>query len=320
MNRRDFLASMAVPLAAQAAVTPTARPQQRGVTASAPTARFKVGVTRGVLGPDKSTEQFCREAAELGVTGVDFILPDEFPILRKYGLTCSMYRPIWDGPEPGRGRGGAPPAPVPSGGRGPAGPPGWNAAGMKEAMTVYLPKILEAIDIAAANKFPNVILFAGARSATLTSEQGMDNTVAFCNAVKAHAEDRGITICMELLNSKGIQAVPMSLFDHTAWGVEVIKRVNSPRVKILYDFFHAQIMEGYLAQTVRDNIQHIAHIHTGGVPGRHELDETQEINYGFLAKVIADLKFTGFVTHEWSPAPGSDAIPTFRKVLQIMNV
>jgi hydroxypyruvate isomerase len=250
---------------------------------------------------------------------VDFILPDEFPILKKYGLICSMYRPIWDGPAPG-GRGGAPPAPIPSAGRGPAGPPGWNAMGMKEAMTVYLPKIHEAIDVAAANDLPNVIVLAGARSATLTSEQGLDNTVAFCNAAKAHAEDRGVTLCMELLNSKGLQGPPMSLFDHTAWGVEVVKRVNSPRVKILYDLFHAQLMEGDLAQTLRDNIQHIAHIHTGGVPGRHEPDETQEVNYRFLATVIADLKFSGFVTHEWTPAPGSDPLPTFRKVLQIMNV
>jgi hydroxypyruvate isomerase len=314
MNRRAFLTSLAVPLAAQPALA--GAPAQRR---AAPTGRLKHGVTRGSLGPGKSTEQFCREAADLGVKGVDFILPDEFPILKKYGLVCSMYRPIWDGPEPGR-RGAAPPAPVPSGGRGPAGPPGWNAAGMTEAMTVYLPKIHEAIDVAAANGLPNVILVAGARSATLTSEQGLDNTVAFCNAAKAHAEDRGVTLCMELLNSKGIQAPLMSLFDRTAWGVEVVRRVNSPRVKILYDLFHAQLMEGDLAQTLRDNIQHIAHIHTGGVPGRHEPDETQEVNYRFLARVIADLNFTGFVTHEWTPAPGSDPIPTFRKVLQIMDV
>jgi hydroxypyruvate isomerase len=191
---------------------------------------------------------------------------------------------------------------------------------MKEAMTVYLPRIREAIDVAAANGLPNVIFLAGARSATLTSEQGLENTVAFCNAVKAQAEDRGVTLCMELLNSKGIQAPLMSLFDRMSWGVEVVRRVNSPRVKILYDLFHAQLMEGDLAQTLRGNIQHIAHIHTGGVPGRHEPDETQEVNYRFLARVIADLHFTGFVTHEWTPAAGSDPIPTFGKVLDIMHV
>jgi len=305
MNRRDFLASVAAPMAAQ----PLLAVAQRPATADAVPGRLKHGVTRASLGPNKSTEQFCREAADLGVKGVDFILPNEFPILKKYGLICSMYRPNWDGP-----------APVPNPGRGPAGPPGWNAMGMKEAMTVYLPKIHEAIDIAAANNLPNVIVLAGARSATLTSEQGLDNTVAFCNGAKAHAEDRGVTLCMELLNSKGIQGPPMSLFDHTSWGVEVVKRVDSPRMKILYDLFHAQLMEGNLAQTLRDNINHVAHIHTGGVPGRHEPDETQEVNYHFIAQVLADVNYTGFVTHEWTPAPGVDPIATFRKVLQIMNV
>jgi hydroxypyruvate isomerase len=315
MNRRDFLASMGVAstfrLKADATPASVASGFSRKSAAQTPrpsTGRLKHGAVRGSLGPGKPTDQFCREIAELGVAGIDFILPDEFPILRKYGLVCSMYRPVWDT------------GPVPSGGRGSAGPPGWNAAGMKEAMTVYLPKMREAIDIAAANKYPNVIFVAGARSATLTYEQGLDNTVAFCNALKAHAEDRGVTLCMELLNSKGIQAPMMSLFDRMSWGVEVVKRVNSPRVKILYDLFHAQLMEGDLAQTMRDNMPHIAHIHTGGVPGRHEVDETQEVNYAFLAKVIADLNFTGFVTHEWTPSPGADPIATFRKVLRIMNV
>ena len=315
MHRRDFLTSITVPLAATPALAGVAAAQARAGGAAPGTGRLKHGMTRGSLGPNKSTEQFCREAAELGVKGVDFILPNEFPILKKYGLTCSMYRPVWDAPEPGK-----PPVPIPSGGRGAAGPPGWNAMGMKEAMSVYLPKVLEAIDVAAVNGFPNVLILAGARSAALSSEQGLDNAVAFCDAAKGRAEDRGVTLCMELLNSKGIQGPLMSLFDHTAWGVEMVRRVNSPRVKILYDLFHAQLMEGDLAQTLRANIQHIAHIHTGGVPGRHEPDETQEVNYRFIAQVIADLKFTGFVTHEWTPSPGVDPNATFRKILRIMDV
>jgi hydroxypyruvate isomerase len=138
--------------------------------------------------------------------------------------------------------------------------------------------------------------------------------------VKAHAEDKGVTLCMEILNSKGLAAPPMSIFDHMAWGVDVIKRVNSPRVKILYDVFHAQLMEGDIVQTIRDNIQYIAHFHTGGVPGRHELDDTQELNYHFIAEAIADLNYTGFVTHECSPAPGNDPIASLSKAIQIMNV
>ena len=230
----------------------------------------------------------------------------DFPLLRKYGLTGSMYRVSYGGGI--------------SGGRPPDGPPGWEAIGMKEAMGGYLTALHEGIDVAAANGFPNIILMAGARSASLSYEQGADNAVAFCNAVKTHAEDKGVTLCIEYLNSKGLQSPVNSMFDRMSWGVDVVKRVGSPRVKILYDIYHAQIMEGYIVQTLRDNIQHIGHIHTGGVPGRHELDETQELNYRFIAQTIAELKFTGFVTHEWSPTMGNDPVASMRKVLAIMAV
>ena len=111
--------------------------------------------------------------------------------------------------------------------------------------------------------------------------------------MKAHAEDKGVTICMEYLNSKVNHKDYM--FDHIAWGVDVMKRVNSPRVKILYDIYHAQIMDGDIVRNIRDHFQWIGHFHTGGNPGRNEIDETQELNYRFIAQAIADLKFTGYV-------------------------
>jgi hydroxypyruvate isomerase len=260
-----------------------------------------------VFGPNRPLEECFRLGAELGIKGFDFIAnPVDFPLLRKYGLTGSMYRVSYGGGI--------------SGGRPPDGPPGWEAIGMKEAMGGYLTALHEGIDVAAANGFPNIIMMAGARSASLSYEQGADNAVAFCNAVKSHAEEKSVTLCIEYLNSKGLQSPVNSMFDRMAWGVDVVKRVASPRVKILYDIYHAQIMEGYIVQTLRDNIQYVGHIHTGGVPGRHELDETQELNYRFIAQTIADLKFTGFVTHEWSPAPGNDPIASIKKVLAIMDV
>jgi hydroxypyruvate isomerase len=150
---------------------------------------------------------------------------------------------------------------------------------MKEAQGRYLEKYLEGIDTAAMNGFPNQLLAAGGRNQNkITYEEGLDNTVAFCNRVKQRAEDKNVTICLEFLNSKGQQAPPQSLFDHMSWGVEVMKRVNSPRVKILFDIFHAQLMEGDIADTIRKNIQYIGHIHTGGVPGRHQLDDTQSMD------------------------------------------
>jgi hydroxypyruvate isomerase len=307
MNRRDFLVSLPV----AAALSSVAGPGHANAAALAQTAartsRIKHGGTRQLFGPNRTLEECFRLAAELGIKGFDFIAnPVDFPLLRKYGLTGSMYRVSFGGGI--------------SGGRPPDGPPGWEAIGMKEATGGYLTALHEGIDVAAANGFPNIILMAGARSASLSYEQGMENAVTFCNAVKSHAEDKNVTLCIEYLNAKGLQSPVNSMFDHMAWGVEVVKRVASPRVRILYDIYHAQIMEGYIAQTLRDNIQYIGHIHTGGVPGRHELDETQELNYRFIAQTIADLQFAGFVTHEWSPAPGNDPIASIKKVLAIMDV
>jgi hydroxypyruvate isomerase len=307
MNRRDFLASLPVVAVVPSVTVARAQGVAGGDRTPSGTSRIKHGATRQVFGANRPLEECFRLGAELGIKGFDFIAnPVDFPLLRKYGLTGSMYRVSYGGGI--------------SGGRPPDGPPGWEAIGMKEAMGGYLTALHEGIDVAAANGFPNIILMAGARSASLSYEQGADNAVAFCNAVKAHAEDKGVTLCIEYLNSKGLQSPVNSMFDRMSWGVDVVKRVGSPRVKILYDIYHAQIMEGYIVQTLRDNIQHIGHIHTGGVPGRHELDETQELNYRFIAQTIAELKFTGFVTHEWSPTMGNDPVASMRKVLAIMAV
>jgi len=307
MNRRDFLASLPVVAVVPSVTVARAQGVAGGDRPPSGTSRIKHGATRQVFGANRPLEECFRLGAELGIKGFDFIAnPVDFPLLRKYGLTGSMYRVSYGGGI--------------SGGRPPDGPPGWEAIGMKEAMGGYLTALHEGIDVAAANGFPNIIMMAGARSASLSYEQGADNAVAFCNAVKAHAEDKGVTLCIEYLNSKGLQSPVNSMFDRMSWGVDVVKRVGSPRVKILYDIYHAQIMEGYIVQTLRDNIQHIGHIHTGGVPGRHELDETQELNYRFIAQTIAELKFTGFVTHEWSPTMGNDPVASMRKVLAIMAV
>jgi hydroxypyruvate isomerase len=110
------------------------------------------------------------------------------------------------------------------------------------------------------------------------------------------------------------------MFDHIAWGVDVMQRVNSPRVKILYDIYHAQIMDGDIVRNIRDHIQWIGHFHTGGNPGRKEIDETQELNYRFIAKAIADLNFTGYLGHEYSPTPGRDAVASLKQAIEICTV
>lgn len=284
MRRRDFLPIVAAALAAPAAMAQTAPVQRKG--------RLKQGVTRGVFGRGMSLEDSCREAARLGIKGFDLIGPADWPTLKKYGLVPSMYPP---------GPGGTIP----------------EALNRKENHDRLEPLMHAAIDEAATNGVPNIITFSGNRKSTADAE-GADNAVTFLNKVKAHAEDKGITICIEFLNSKVNHKDYM--FDHMTWGVDVVKRVNSPRVKILFDIYHVQIMDGDIVRNIRDHYQWIGHFHTGGNPGRHDIDESQELNYRFIAKAIVDLGFTGFFSHEYSPEQGHEPIATLNKAIEICDV
>lgn len=242
----------------------------------------------------------------MGVRGFDFVGdPKDWPTLRRYGMTMSMYRVDFGGGI--------------SMGRSPEGPPGWHAIGMKEAQRDYLKAVLEGVEVAAREGFPNLIVLAGSKG-QMTYEEGAENAVTFLSQVRSEAEQRGVTICMELLNSKGIAAPPQSLFDHAEWGFNVIRRVNSPRVKVLYDIWHAQLMDGDIVNTIRKNIDRIGHFHTGGVPDRHELFRNNELDYRFIGQTIADLGFQGFVTHEWSPSAESEAETDLRRSVELMTV
>jgi hydroxypyruvate isomerase len=289
MRRREFLGAVTAPLivtnmSAQQAQPSTPPPTRKG--------RIKQGVTRGVFGRGGTLEDSCREAARLGIKGFDLIGPDDWPTLKKYGLVPSMY-------------------PGGPGGTIPVGP------SHKEEHARLVPLMHEAIDKAAANGAPNIIALAGERRG-MGDAEGADNTVAFLDTVKSHAEDKQVTICLEYLNSKVNHKD--YIFDHIAWGVDVMKRVNSPRVKILYDIYHAQIMDGDIVRNIRDHFQWIGHFHTGGNPGRHEIDDTQELNYRFVMQAIADLGFTGFVSHEYSPSQGHDPIKELEKAIALCDV
>lgn len=284
MRRRDLLAGFAASTAAAQIVEAPPPVQRKG--------RLKQSVTRGVFGRGMSFEDSCREAARLGCKGYDLIGPADWPTLKKYGLVPAMYPP---------GPGGTIP----------------DALNRRENHARLEASLNAAIDEAKANGVPNIITFSGNRKG-MDDREGADNCVAFLNRIKAHAEDQRVTICMEYLNSKVNHKDYM--FDHIAWGVDVMKRVNSPRVKILYDIYHAQIMDGDIVRNIRDNYQWIGHFHTGGNPGRHDIDETQELNYRFIAQAIADLGFTGFIAHEYSPAQGHEPIATLNKAMEICDV
>jgi hydroxypyruvate isomerase len=284
MRRREFFATTLAAVGASSAMAQTGAVERKG--------RIKQGVTQGVFARGASLEDCCREAARLGIRGFDLIGPTDWPLLRKYGLTPSMYP---------QGPGGTIP----------------DALNRTENHERLEKSIRAAIDESAAAKVPNVITFSGNRRG-MDDKAGADNCVAFLNKIKAQAEDKGVTVCMELLNSKVNHKDYM--FDHMTWGVDVMQRVNSPRVKILYDIYHAQIMDGDIVRTIRDQIKWIGHFHTGGNPGRHDIDDSQELNYHVVMQAIAELEYKGFVSHEYSPAPGHDAIQTLDKAIALCDV
>ena len=233
--------------------------------------RLKQSVSRWCF-EKYSLDDLCKPAVRIGLKGIDLIDSKDWPLVQKYGLVPSM--------TPGAGT-------IPDG------------LNRKENHARLEREFRENIEKAAKAGVPNVITFSGNRRG-LADDIGAENSVIGLNRVKKIAEDKGVTICLELLNSKVDHADYQC--DHTAWGVQVIKRVDSPRVKLLYDIYHMQIMEGDVIRTIRDNIEYMAHFHTGGVPGRHEIDQTQELNYGTVAKAIVDLGFQGFMAHEFVPA------------------
>jgi hydroxypyruvate isomerase len=284
LRRRDFLAA----IGATAVVTHSAAQGQANRPSARP-GRLKQGVCRGVFrGLNLDLEGQCRETARLGGLGIDLVGPADFPILKKYGLVPTMV----------------------SGG-------GTIKSGINDPKNhaELETKVRELIGQAAAAGAPNLIILAGDR-AGISDEQGLDNCVTFLNKVKGSAEERNVTLCMELLNSKVNH--PGYMCDHTAWGVEVCKRVNSPRVKLLYDIYPMQIMEGDVIRTIRENIQYIGHFHTAGNPGRHEFDETQELNYPGICRAIADLGFQGYLSHEYTPT--KEPLETLDRMMRLCEV
>ncbi|MCW5964932.1 MAG: TIM barrel protein [Bryobacterales bacterium] len=253
--------------------------------------RLKQGVTRGVFrrpGNPMTFDEMCRVSAELGVQGFDLVGPKDFPVLKKYGLVPSM---------------------VPGG------------SGIKRGINdpanhaEIEPRMREAIREAAAAGAPSVIVLSGDREG-ISDDKGLETSAAFMRKVMPQAEDAGITMCIELLNSKVDH--PGYMCDKTEWGVRLCKAIGSARFKLLYDIYHMQIMEGDIIRTIRDNIQYIGHFHTAGNPGRNEFDETQELNYRPIVQAIADLGFTGFLSHEYGAK--KDPVESLKKSLAVCDV
>jgi hydroxypyruvate isomerase len=239
-------------------------------------------------------DDFCRAVKEMGLTAIDLLDPVDFPVLKKYGLVCSMVSfPHLDG------LGTIPKA--------------FNRLEHHDVLAqVYEQRLRET----AAAGFTRLICFSGNRHG-LDDETGLKNCAAGLKRILPLAEKLKVTLCMELLNSK--RTHPDYQCDRTAWGIELVKRVGSERFKLLYDIFHMQIMDGDVCDTILENHQYFDHYHTGGVPGRSEIDSTQELNYPRIMETILATGFKGYVAQEFLPAR-SDALASLRQGIQICDV
>ncbi len=238
--------------------------------------------------PRITVEELCREARAIGLLSVELLDQKDWATPARFGLTCAMA----NGPSTIS--------------------IGFNRPDQHDRLVAELERMLPA---AAALRIPNVIVFSGNR-AGLSDGEGLEHCVRGLRRITPVAERHGVTLCMELLNSKVDH--PDYQCDRTAWGVEVAKRVDSPRFRLLYDIYHMQIMEGDVIRTIRDHAPFLAHFHTGGVPGRNEIDDTQELNYRRIMLAIAETGFTGYVGQEFIPT--RDPMASLRQGFEICNV
>jgi hydroxypyruvate isomerase len=260
-----------------------------GVEKAVKKGRLKQSVSYWCYQKNFKLPEFARVVADMGLTAIDLLQPNEWEVVRQYGLICSM--------------GYADAAKIPD---------GLNNKANHDAIVTGLNK---ALPLAEKMGVPNLIAFFGNRRG-MSDAEALDNCVTGLNRVKKVAEDHGVTVCVELLNSKVDHKDYQG--DHAAFGIQIVKAVGSPRVKLLYDIYHMQIMDGDIIRTIRDSHEHIAHYHTGGVPGRHEIDDTQELNWPTVCKAIADTGFRGYVAHEFVPT--RDPLKSLREAVVMCDV
>lgn len=248
--------------------------------------------------PNVSLEDLCKAGRVMGLRSVELLTVDQFPTLKKYDLVCAMV----------------------------SGVPGGIADGLNrlENHDKIVAFFEQTAPLVANAGFKNIICFSGNRRG-MSDEQGLENCAIGLKRIAPICERHKVVAVMELLNSKIDHQDYMC--DRTAWGVELCKRVGSEHFKLLYDIYHMQIMEGDVIRTIRGDpskgieaaAPSIAHYHTGGVPGRHEIDETQELYYPAVMRAIVETGFKGFVAQEFIPAR-PDALASLRQGVQICDV
>jgi hydroxypyruvate isomerase len=267
-DRRSVLQTLGAGSLSVAAAS-CVRADQPAAEPSKAKGNIKQSICRWCYGGIK-LEQLAAEAVKLGYKSIELLGIDEYKVVKPYGMTCAMVRckSIPDGLNRTK-----------------------NHDWIEKELRTH-------IEFAADEGLPNVICMSGNR-AGMPDDEGLANCVAGLKRVVGLAEKKKVTVCMEGLNSKVDHKDYM--YDKTPWGVELAKKVGSPRFKLLYDIYHMQIMEGDVIRTIREYKDYIAHYHTGGVPGRHEIDETQELHYPAIVKAILDTGYTGYLGQEFIP-------------------
>jgi hydroxypyruvate isomerase len=232
--------------------------------------------------------KLAAQAKRIGYQSIELVNPQEFPTVKAAGLTCAMLTGACKIDD---------------------------CYNRKENHDALEKAMREQIEFAAANSLPNVICFSGNRRG-MSDEEGLENCALGLKRILSLAEQKKVTVCMELLNSKVDHKDYMC--DNSPWGVALVKKIGSPRFKLLYDIYHMQIMEGDVIRTIRDNKDYIAHFHTGGNPGRHEIDETQELTYPAIVRAIIDTGYDGFLGQEYIPT--RDPLASLEQGFRICNV
>lgn len=289
LSRRSVLAGAVGLAGAYTQLPAMAAGKVEGIKKVVERGRIKQSICRGCLRKaGMNAAQMAEVAAKMGLAGLDLVKRQDWDAVKNQGLVATMVS----------GAGGI-----------------RRGVNDKSMHAKFLADFRKNIAAAAEAGWPNVITMAGDRKG-ISDEKGMDNCELILKEAVKIAEDHGVTICMELLNSRVNH--PGYMCDKSAWGFELCRRVGSPRFKMLYDIYHMQIMEGDLIATIKKNIQYIGHFHTAGVPGRHELDDNQEIYYPAVMRAIVETGFKGYVAHEYTPV--RDPLTSLRQAVETCDV
>lgn len=278
INRRKALGALTA-MATAAAIPTSAHARTTG--------RLKQSVCRWCYN-SIPLDELCAAARDIGLRSVELLGEGEWAVPRKYGLECAIANSFGTIPV------------------------GFNRLEHHDKLVADGERLIPLVARAGVSK---IVVFSGNR-AGLSDADGIANCIAGLKRLMPAAERNGVTLCMEMLNSKVDHKDYHA--DRTAWAVEVVKGVGSPRFKLLYDIYHMQVMEGDVIATIRANYAHIAHFHTAGVPGRNEIDDTQEINYRRVMQAIADLGYDGFVGQEF--VPKRSPLASLRSAYEICTV